>query len=121
MVDVAHVGDAQSEFAHGFAAHDLVSGVIDGKAYRQTNGWMHFAMKTFEDTEVTVALSFVGIDTVSRPFDIVVEDSVLATRTVTAPLAQPAAVDVLVPFPLTKGKTSITVVIRWVSTRDFAW
>ena len=83
VVDVAEAGDARSELAHGFAGHDVIAGTIDGKPYRQTRGWMHFAMTTFEDTEVTVSLTFAGIDTVTRQYDIVVEDSVLATRTLT--------------------------------------
>ena len=69
-------------------------------------------MTTFEDTEVTVSLTFARIDTVTRQYDIVVEDSVLATRTLTPPLAGQATVDVVVPFSLTKGKASIAVVIR---------
>ena len=112
VVDVALVGDARSESAHGFAGHDVVAGMLDGKSHRQTSGWMHFSMTTFEDTEVTVALTFVGIDTVSRRYDIVVEDSLLATRTLSAPLSGQAAVDVIVPFSLTKGKANIAVVIR---------
>jgi len=112
VVDVADVGDARSESAHGFAGHDIVAGVVDGKPYRQTSGWMHFALKTFEDTEVTVALTFVGVDSVSRRYDIVVEDSLLATRTLGTPLTEQVTTDVVVPFSLTKGKASIAVVIR---------
>jgi hypothetical protein len=112
VVDVADAGDARSEAAHGFAAHDAISGAVDGKPYRQTRGWMHFAMTTFEDTEVTVSFTFVRIDTVSRRYDIVVEDSLLATRTFTPNVAATSAVDLIVPFSLTKGKTNIAVVIR---------
>lgn len=112
VVDVAEAGDARSELAHGFAGYDVIAGTIDGKPYRQTRGWMHFAMTTFEDTEVTVSLTFARIDTVTRQYDIVVEDSVLATRTLTPPLAGQATVDVVVPFSLTKGKATIAVVIR---------
>ena len=112
VVDVAEVGDARSEDAHGYAAHDAVSGAMDGKPYRQTRGWMHFAMKTFEDTEVTVSLAFAAIDTVSRSYDLVVEDSVITTRTFSSKSGAAPAVDIVVPFALTKGKTNITVVIR---------
>ena len=112
VVDVVEVGDSRSESSHGFAGHEVVAGTVDGKSYRQARGWMHFAMTTFEDTEVTVALTFVGIDTVSRSYDIVVEDSLLTTRTFATPLTGQATVDVVVPFSLTKGKAHIAVVIR---------
>jgi len=112
VVDVVEVGDARSEFAHGFAGHDVIRATIDGRSYRQTRGWMHFAMTTFEDTEVTVALTFVAVDSVSRTYDIVVEDSVLATRTLGPPFTEQATIDVVVPFSLTKGKANIAVVIR---------
>ncbi len=112
VVDVADVGDVRSEYAHGFAGYDVVAGMINGKPHRQTAGWMHFSMTTFEDTEVTVALTFVGTDSVSRTYDVVVEDSLLTTRTLGAALSEQATVDLVVPFSLTKGKANVAVVIR---------
>lgn len=111
VVDVAEVGNARSEAAHGYAGHEVIAGTVDGKPFRQARGWMHFALTTFDDTEVTVSCTFVGIDSVSRGYDLVVEDSVIATRTLPAQAA-PTIVDVTVPFSLTKGKTNITIVLR---------
>ena len=112
VVDVAEVGNARSEAAHGYADYDAISGTMDGRPHRQARGWMHFSLKTFEDTDVTVSCTFAGIDTVSRSYDIVVEDSVIATRTLKTQTSVPTVVDVAVPFSLTKGKTNIVVVIR---------
>lgn len=112
VVDVAEVGNARSDATHGYAGHDVIDGVVDGKPFRQARGWMHFALATFDDTEVTVACTFVAIDTVARRYDIVVEDSLIATRTFAAQPAGPASIEVTVPFSLTKGKSNIAVVIR---------
>ena len=112
IVDMAEVGNARSEAAHGYAGHDAILGTMDGKPYRQARGWMHFAMTTFDDTEVTVSCTFAGIDTVARSYDIVVEDSVIASRTLATQTTVPTVVDVIVPFSLTKGKTNIVIFIR---------
>ena len=120
VVDVAEAGDARSESTHGYAGHEASSGVAGGAPYRQARGWMRYALATFDDTEVTVACTFVAPDGVAegaadesaagravngpRAYDVVVEDSVVATRTV--------VVEIPVPFVLTKGKTNIAVVIR---------
>ena len=112
VVDVAEVGNALSAAAHGYAGHDVIDGTTDGTPYRQTRGWMHFALKTFEDTDVTVTCTFVGLDTVSRGYDLVVEDSVIATRTLSLQSGVSTVIETAVPFSLTKGKASIAVVIR---------
>ncbi len=128
VVDVAEAGDARSESTHGYAGHEASSGVAGGAPYRQARGWMRYALATFDDTEVTVACTFVAPDGVAegaadesaagravngpRAYDVVVEDSVVATRTVSASAAAPVVVEIPVPFVLTKGKTNIAVVIR---------
>ena len=116
VVDAVDVGNARSEASHGYAGHDATAGVVNGQTYRQARGWMHYTLTTFDDTDVTIAATFVdgdgGRGDISRTFDLVVEDSVIATRTVT--VASPAAVivEIRVPFAITKGKTNIVVIIR---------
>lgn len=112
IVDTVKVGDAASEVAHGFAGEGVLSGSHNGVAYRQTSGWMHFALKTFEDTDVTLALTFAPTDSVSRAFDVVVEDSVIASRTFRAQDGAATTIELSVPFALTKGKPGIAVVVR---------
>jgi len=118
VVDVVEVGDAVSEAAHGFDGSDVVRGAVNGKAFRQTRGWMHFAMKTFDDTPVTIACTFLvsGGNPSPRTFELVVEDSVVARRTVTVSsdtaAVEPLVVEFPVPFSLTKGKTSIAIFVR---------
>ena len=116
VVDVVEVGNVRSEATHGYAGHEVSTGVVDGKPFRQSRGWMHYTLTTFDDTEVTIACTFVGVDSdsrdVPRTFDLVVEDSTIATRTVMAPAIGPVVVEINVPFAVTKGKTNIVVIIR---------
>ncbi len=122
VVDVAQVGDARSELAHGYVGEKATRGEKGGVTFRHASGFMRFALTTFEDTEVTVACSFVATDSLEHRFDVIVEDSLVATRTWKAPAAiQSVAsdavtasfiVEVTVPFALTKGKNNIAVTLR---------
>ena len=112
IVDTAEAGNPTSEAEHGYAGDDVITGMQGGKSYRQTRGWMHYALKTFDDTPVTVACTFVSIDSLARRYDIVVEDSVIASRTFTPQTNAASIVEIAVPFSLTKGKANVAVVIR---------
>jgi len=115
VVDVADVGNARSEAIHGYAGNDVISGVAEGQPFRQARGWMRYALTTFDDTDVTVALTFVTtVNDVlaTRGYDVIVEDSLIATRTFTAQTPTPTVVDIAVPLAITKGRTSIAVIIR---------
>lgn len=110
VVDLVAAGSAQSEADHGYAGHDDTTGTADGHAYRQARGWMRYAVTTFDDTEVTIACTFLG--SASGHFDLIVEDSVIATKRVDVTTGTPTVVELLVPFAVTKGKTSIAVMLR---------
>jgi len=115
VVDTVVAGNTASEASHGYAGHDATSGMADGASYRETRGWIGYALTTFDDTEVTLVWTFapgVGDGTSgSREYEVVVEDSVIATKTLrTSPTA--AVVETVVPFALTKGRTSIAVMLR---------
>lgn len=110
VVDTVEVGDPASEAMHGFADHESAATRANGVTSRRTRGWMRYAMHVFDDTEVTVEMTFVP-DSVPRHFDVVVEDSVIARRTLAAHTRK-SNVEVEVPFTLTKGKASIAVVLR---------
>jgi hypothetical protein len=119
IVDTVIVGDARSEAAHGYLGDDVRAGTTDGVTYREARGWMRYALTTFDDTEVTVSCTFAATAggqsaesaTDVRRFDLVVEDSVVATQDF-APSAEARTVNVLVPMVLTRGKTNIAIVIR---------
>ena len=115
VVDTVVAGNALSETAHGYAGHDAMSGIADGKSYREARGWMRYALTTFDDTEVTLVWTLApsagdGAN-MAREYDVVVEDSMIATKTFSAS-AGVAVVETVVPFALTKGRTHIAVMLR---------
>lgn len=110
VVDLVEVGVAVSEGDHGYAAHDDMAGTRNGRPYRQARGWIRYALTTFDDTEVTIACTFLG--SVSGSYDLVVEDSLVASKHFDAATDVPTEVNFLVPFAVTKGKVSIAVVLR---------
>jgi hypothetical protein len=111
IVDVVEAGNPDNELRHGFAADSTVAGSTGGKAWRRTFGWMHYTLKTFEDTPVTLSLTFIADANPSSSYDVVVEDSVVASRT-HAGRDSVAVVDIAVPFGVTKGKAHIAVIVR---------
>jgi len=112
IVDTVKAGDHESELNHGYAGHDALAGVANDTTFRQARGWMRYAVTTFDDTEVTVACTFGGSGNVPLNYDVVVEDSLIASRTFSSPSAASSVVEITVPFSLTKGKTNIAVMIR---------
>lgn len=111
VVDVVTAGDAASEASHGYVGHLATAGVEQQASVRRTTGWIRYALDAFDDSPVTVALVFAPGDSVSRAFDVVVEDSVVATRMLPAHMTT-ATVDISVPFAITKGRSSIAIVLR---------
>ena len=110
VVDTVTVGDPASDALHGYAGHDDHVRMVDGHPARVARGWMRYALTTFDDTDVTIACTFVGPD--SGRFDLVVEDSLIATRHVAAGAGVPIVVEMLVPFAVTKGKATVAVELR---------
>ena len=112
IVDIVKVGDTANERDHDYAGEDVTAGLSAGKAFRQTGNWMRYALKVYEDTEVSVACTFVGSDAARVPFELVVEDKLVGTHVFSSPSTAPAVAELRVPFALTKGKTNIMVMLR---------
>ena len=119
-VDIAEVGNVVSEALHGYVGDKAELGTHNGVSFRRARGSLRFALKTFEDTDVTIACAFVTTDSMARSFDVIVEDSLIATRswpasrsrTSTEATSVSSTVEILVPFALTKGKNNIAVMLR---------
>lgn len=112
IVDTVIVGDADSEDAHGYAGHDDRAGVANDTTFREARGWMRYAMTTFDDTDVTIACTFAGGHAEARQFDVLVEDSLVASRTLDVSAKAPTVVEIRVPFAVTKGRTNVAVTMR---------
>ena len=109
VVDRITVGDVTSEQEHAYAGESVMTGVVGGRAFRQARGWMRYALTVFDDTEVTVACTFLGTDT-PQTVDVVVENHVVTSYTFRS--AQSATVEFRVPIELTKGRTNVLVMLR---------
>ncbi|MGV3707804.1 MAG: DUF6805 domain-containing protein [Gemmatimonas sp.] len=114
IVDVVEPGNAENEQRHGFAADSTVAGVTGGKSWRKTFGWMHYTLKTFEDTPVTLSVTLIADGTAGTAYDIVVEDSVVAKASFRPSQGSGSVfiTDVAIPFDVTKGKAHIAVIVR---------
>ena len=112
IVDTVEAGNDLSESNHGYVGADATTGVLAGKTFRQTRGFMRYAMKTFDDTPLAVSCTFVGSTHTTFTFDLVVEDSLVATRTVTTSSAAPSVLEMAVPFAVTHGRTNVAIIIR---------
>lgn len=110
-MDTVIVGEAESEYYHGYAGHDDSAGMSNGRTFRQARGWMRYAMTAFDDTQVTVACTF-GPNEKAAEYEVVVEDSLVAAKTLGVSTAESIVVEVAVPFAVTKGRTSLAVTIR---------
>jgi len=114
VVDRVEVGQPSSEARHGYEGMDAVLGHVNGFAYRQTRQWLHFALTTYDDTDVTVECTFIGTDgeTSARAFDLVVQDSLIASPTLRLAAGADSTLSFSIPFSLTKGHSSIIVFVR---------
>jgi hypothetical protein len=112
VVDVVKVGDPASEREHEYAGEDVTRGVEDGRVYRQPGGWLRYSLTVYEDTEVTLACTFLGSSGRRLTFDLLVDGQTILSPTFVSPSAAPVAVDYTIPFRLTKGKTVISVTLR---------
>ena len=112
VVDTVRVGNAKSEEEHAYAGRDVTTGVADGRAFRQTRSWLRYALTVFDDTEVTIACTFVGSDDAYQTFDLVVENMLVTTYSFHTASAAPMTVELRVPIEITRGRTNIMVVLR---------
>ena len=108
IVDRVTIGDIRSEQDHASAGEDVTTGVAGGRAFRQARGWMRYALAVFDDTEVTVACTFLGSD-LPQTFDLLIENHLVTSYTFRS--AETTTVEFRVPLGLTKGRTNILVVL----------
>lgn len=109
IVDMVTVGDLRGEQEHAYGGGDVTSGVSNGRTFRETRGWLRYGLAVFDDTEVTLAFTFLGTDA-PRTFDLIVEGRVVTSYTFRSRFQD--TVELGVPFEITKGKTNILVTLR---------
>lgn len=94
IVDRVVMGDRRSEQEH---------------ACQRADAWTRCALSVFDDTEVTISATFAASET-PRTFDLVVENTVVTSRTFKS--RDSATVELRVPSPVTHGRTNILVTLR---------
>ena len=112
VVDVVQSGDATSERDHDAAGEGVSRGTVAGRAFRQATGWLRYTLRTYDDTEVTVACLCRGTEGRPLTFDLLVDDQPAGTYTIESPSADPVLKEWRVPERLTRGKTKIAVTLR---------
>jgi hypothetical protein len=115
VVDVVTLGDARSEREHDYDGERVTEGVVDGRVFRQTEGWLRVSLAVYEDTEVTLVGTFRGSAGESLGFELLVEGQRVNVPAFVSPSTAPARVEYRVPLALTKGKTRLSITLRAVN------
>jgi len=110
VVDTVVAGDEASEAQHGYLGDRRQIDIVHGQRARRVTSSVRYTLTTFDDTEVTVACTFLGAT--PAQYDLLVHDRVVATKQITPHGDTPTVVEVDVPFPLTKGQATIVVTLR---------
>ena len=115
VVDVVLAGDEKSAHDHDAEGEGLTEGTVAGRPFRQAAGWLRYTLRTFDDTEVTVACLCRGTEGRRLTFELFVDGQAAGTHTLASPSADPVLKEYRVPAKLTLGKTTISVTLRGVN------
>ena len=114
LVDEVIAGQAQSESAHAVAPGSSTTGEKRGKSFRASDdGPFSYQLKVYPAYPMQLAVSYFGNDAGKRTFDILINDTPLATQSLTA--SKPGRFfEIAYPIPtaLTDGKRSVTVTFK---------
>jgi len=114
VVDVVRSGDAVSERDHDAEGDGITDGTAAGRAFRQAAGWLRYTMRTFDDTEVTVACVCGGTENRRLRFAIEIDGQAAGTHTIESPGVEPVVKEYRIPERLTLGKSTISVTLRGI-------
>jgi len=106
------MGEMQPEREHQFEDNNSNNGEFKNRKYRQVErgGWMTFHMKVNKNQPFALVFEYWGGESGSKTFDILVEDSVIATENLSV-LSKSKFVNKTyeVPAALVKDKETIRV------------
>ncbi|MHB0955326.1 MAG: beta-L-arabinofuranosidase domain-containing protein [Pirellulaceae bacterium] len=111
-VDSVIIGQSASEQQHQLQGEHSTAGPFFGTAWRHADngGWFSYEMKVLPDQPMTVVCTYWGTDGGNRAFDLLVNDTKIATQKLTG--AKPGEffdVAYAIPTSLTNGRTSIAL------------
>jgi hypothetical protein len=111
-IDRVVPSDAQSESAHHQQGQNTGTGPYSERHYRHAvdGGWFSWDLKVLPDQPMVLRCTYWGSDSGARTFDVVVDEKVVATQSLT-PVKPGQFYDVEYPLPeeRTHGKHSVTV------------
>jgi hypothetical protein len=114
IVDVVLAGDAKSEREHDYAGEGVATGTIGDRTFRQASGWLRFTLRTYDDTEVTLACLCRGSDGRRLTFELLVDGQSAGVHSFESPSSEPVLREYPVPERLTHAKGRISVELRGV-------
>lgn len=109
-IDYVVTGTQQSESDHYMQQSGSGSGSYNGEYYRDGGGWFSYELQTKGHTEgVTLMARYWGGDSGNRTFDILIDNTVIATETLTGGKSEFVNVEYPVPSELLEGKDKVRV------------
>ncbi len=111
LVDRVAIGEPDSESAHNLQAEKSSSGEHRGEKWRQAvrGGWFGYDLRILPDRPMVLLCTYWGGD-VGRTFDILVEETKIATQTVNVNFPGDFFdVEYKIPLELTRGKEKVSV------------
>jgi len=115
VVDVVQAGNARSERDHDAEGEGVTEGTVAGRAFRQAAGWLRYTLRTFDDTEVTIACLCRGSEGRRVTFELLVDGQAAGTHTFESSSSEPVLKEYNVPEKLTLGKAKVSVTLRGVN------
>lgn len=112
LVDSVKVGERESEAAHGWRGSGSNSGAHLDRRWRDARGggWFSYELAVLPEGPMTVMCTYWGSDTGGRVFDVLIDDTKIATQKLDRNRPE-EFFDVEYPIPpkLTRGKEKVTV------------
>lgn len=112
-VDYAQPGEMQPERNHNFKDNDSRVVRFRGRAGRESRGgWFSFDMKSLADSPLTLVVDYWGQEKRRTNFDILVNDKLIATETISRDDGEFISISYPIPRDITVGMFNATVKFR---------
>jgi uncharacterized protein len=112
VVDSVDVSSPRDEAAHAFAGEQTQVGESAGLKWRSATGWFSYSLKIYDDSPLTILFVIAAGPGDRETFDVLVDGTRIATVDREAGQHKPEEAKFEVPFPLTKGRLSVTVKLQ---------
>ncbi len=109
VVDSVDVSSARDETAHAFAGEQTQGGESAGLKWRSATGWFSYSLRTYDDSPLTILFVIAAGPGDRETFDVLVDGTKIATVDRAAGQQPREEAKFEVPFPLTRGRLSVTV------------